>query len=90
MYLLHYDGMGMCCGKKTMIGEELYGIAYQLILLISLRSLLLKVYSYFGPRPLRSLSTSVLCMRTELAKDQSDKGPKWMSRSVLRTEVDTD
>jgi len=48
------------------------------------------VYSHFGPRPLRSLSTSVLCMRTELAKDRSDKGPKWMSRSVLRTEVETD
>jgi len=26
----------------------------------------------------------------EKAKDRSDKGPKWMSRSVLRTEVDKD
>jgi len=50
----------------------------------------LTVYSHFGPLSLRSLSTLVLFMRTELAKDRSDKGPKWMSRSVLRTEVEKD
>jgi len=49
-----------------------------------------KVYGHFGPQPLRSLSTSVLFVRTELAKDRSDKGPKWMSRSVPRTEVEKD
>jgi len=39
--------------------------------------------------PLGSISASVLSHFGPFYKDWTDKGPKWMSRSVLRTEVDT-
>jgi len=39
--------------------------------------MLIVVYGHLGPRPIRSLYTSVLCMTTQLANYRIDRGPNW-------------